>query len=70
VPQWLGNLKEKLSPDLLICNTAKGLYLAENCLLSEAINRALGREQPYAILSGPSFAQEMMMNYPTAGNAL
>lgn len=66
IPNWLKDHKHLISPSLLLCNTAKGLYLTENCLLSEAITRALERDQPYAILSGPSFAQEMMMNYPTA----
>lgn len=51
---------------MLLCNTAKGLYLKDNCLLSEAINKALNRDQPYAILSGPSFAHEIMMGNPTA----
>lgn len=32
--------------------------------------KALDRDQPYAILSGPSFAQEIMLNYPTAGKIL
>jgi glycerol-3-phosphate dehydrogenase (NAD+) len=63
----LATNKDLIRPDLLICNTAKGLYLKDNCLLSEAIMKALGREQPFAVLSGPSFAKEMMMNYPTAG---
>ena len=66
VPRWLIEHKELIREDLLLCNTAKGLYLEENCLLSEAINRALNREQPYVILSGPSFAKEMMMGHPTA----
>eukprot|EP01039_Chlorochromonas_danica_P006766 gene6766-7476_t len=66
IPNWLKDHKEKIPKDLLICNTAKGLYLAENCLLSEAIDRAMGREQPYAILSGPSFAKELMLDRPTA----
>ena len=34
--------------------------------LSEAICLALEREQPYAILSGPSFAKEVMQGSPTA----
>jgi glycerol-3-phosphate dehydrogenase len=59
--------KDLIPPDLLLCNTAKGLYLKDNCLLSEAIDKGLQRNQPYAILSGPSFAQELMLNYPTAG---
>lgn len=66
VPSWLDTNKLKIHPDLLICNTAKGLYLQDNCLLSEAVIRILNRDQPYAILSGPSFAKEMMLNYPTA----
>mmetsp|Transcript_4647 Transcript_4647/g.7588 ORF Transcript_4647/g.7588 Transcript_4647/m.7588 type:complete len:422 (+) Transcript_4647:157-1422(+) len=66
IPSWLEANKLKIHPELLICNTAKGLYLRDNCLLSEAIMRILNRDQPYAVLSGPSFAQEMMLNYPTA----
>lgn len=66
IPDWLAENKKHISPSLLLCNTAKGLYLKDSCLLSEAITRALGREQPYAVLSGPSFAKEIMLNYPTA----
>jgi glycerol-3-phosphate dehydrogenase (NAD+) len=66
IPNWLADHKDVISPELLLCNTAKGLYLEQNCLLSEAINRSLNRDQPYAILSGPSFAKEIMMNFPTA----
>eukprot|EP01033_Poteriospumella_lacustris_P003022 gene3022-2212_t len=66
IPHWLEEHKDFIAPDLLLCNTAKGLYLEENCLLSEAINRSLNRDQPYAVLSGPSFAKEILMNYPTA----
>lgn len=58
---------ELIDPNLLFCDTAKGLYLKDNCLLSEAVYKALGRNQPYAILSGPSFAKEMMDGHPTAG---
>ena len=66
VPGWLAEHKEELRPDLLVCNTAKGLYLKDKMLLSEAVQRALGREQPYALLSGPSFAQDIMEGSPTA----
>lgn len=66
IPSWIASNKLKIHPDLLLVNTAKGLYLEQNCLLSEAVERILCREQPYAILSGPSFAKEMMLNYPTA----
>jgi glycerol-3-phosphate dehydrogenase (NAD+) len=66
VPVWLGQHKRLIPPGLLICNTAKGLYLEDKVLLSEAILKALGRDQPYALLSGPSFASEIMDGAPTA----
>ena len=34
--------------------------------MSEIIPKALGRPQPTAFLSGPSFAKELMQNQPTA----
>jgi glycerol-3-phosphate dehydrogenase len=58
--------KDLIDPQVLILNTAKGLYLKEKKLLSEAVIEALGRQQPYALLSGPSFAKEMMRDMPTA----
>jgi glycerol-3-phosphate dehydrogenase len=67
VPDWLIAHKDQISPHLLICNTAKGLHLASKRLLSEAVRDALARDQPYALLSGPSFAKEIMDGYPTAG---
>ena len=66
VPNWLAEHRELIDPKLLICNTAKGLYLKDKKLLSEAVNDALGRSQPYALLSGPSFAKEIMQGMPTA----
>jgi glycerol-3-phosphate dehydrogenase len=66
VPGWLLANKHLIPPDLLICNTAKGLYLAEKELLSTAAQKALGRDQPYALLSGPSFASDIMDGSPTA----
>lgn len=68
IPEWLVQHKELIPESLLLCNTAKGLYLKEHCLLSQIIPKCLGRDQPYAILSGPSFAKEMVLNHPTAGN--
>lgn len=66
VVSFLEENQAHIRKDTLLCNSAKGLYLKENCLLSEAIPRALGRDQPYCVLSGPSFAAEMMQNRPTA----
>jgi len=67
VPTWVAENKHLIPPKLLICNTAKGLYLRDKVLLSEAVKVALdGRDQPYAMLSGPSFAKEIMQGMPTA----
>ena len=56
VPAWLSENRALIDPKCLICNTAKGLYLKEKVLLSEAVRDALGREQPYCVLSGRSTA--------------
>jgi glycerol-3-phosphate dehydrogenase len=34
--------------------------------MSELVPKALGRKQPMAFFSGPSFAKELMMQVPTA----
>ncbi len=47
-------------------NTAKGLHLEQKQLLSQAVFRIIDSSHPYALLSGPSFAKEMMEDLPTA----
>eukprot|EP01036_Dinobryon_divergens_P030682 gene30682-39962_t len=69
VPDWLVANRDVFSSEIILVNTAKGLYLREKCLLSEAVFRALGQgraNQPYVVLSGPSFAIEIIKNHPTA----
>ena len=63
---WLEENQNLIPETTLLCNTAKGLYVKNDCLLSEAVKKALGRDQPYAVLSGPSFAKEVLQNQPTA----
>lgn len=65
-PEWLRKNKDIIPPNVLICNTAKGLYVPTKQLLSHAIIDALGRDQPLAFLSGPSFAEEILKDFPTA----
>ena len=67
IPDWLAANKHHIPSHILLCNTAKGLYVKDNSLLSEALFAAIGRNQPYAVLSGPSFATEIIDNVPTAG---
>ncbi len=59
------SLAPHLAPSLPLILCAKGIVRPDNTLLDEAVGKALpGR--PIAILSGPSFASEVMQNMPTA----
>lgn len=67
IPAFLQEHKDLIEKKTILCNTAKGLYVPTKQLLSDAILEAMDRpEQPYAVLSGPSFAVEIMRNAPTA----
>ncbi len=68
LPIWIKENKAMIREEHILCNTAKGLYVKENSLMSEAVFNALGRDnQPYCLLSGPSFAAEIMSGHPTSG---
>jgi glycerol-3-phosphate dehydrogenase (NAD+) len=58
-------LQDLLSPDIPIISVSKGLELGTGSMMSEVIPQALGRRQPAAFLSGPSFAKEVMDKQPT-----
>lgn len=67
IPDFLKEHKDLVDRKTILCNTAKGLYVPTHQLLSDAILEAMDRpDQPYAVLSGPSFAAEIMHNMPTA----
>ena len=66
VPDWLEEFKHLIRPECLICNTAKGLHLKSMKLLSTVIKKYLAPDQAYVILSGPSFAKEIILGMPTA----
>ena len=48
-----------------IVSVSKGLEVGSGRMMSELIPSALGRKQPAAFLSGPSFAKEVMDLRPT-----
>merc|ERR1719253_2287921 len=57
-----------INPRTILVNTAKGLYLEARQLLTDAVYEALGegkQGQPLVLLSGPSFAKEIMDGHPT-----
>lgn len=62
----LGSLKPLLNPAHRILWATKGLEPETGNFLDQVAERELGRERPYAVLSGPSFAKEVGMGLPTA----
>jgi len=63
--KFLEEIKDLLSPTVPIISVSKGVEVATGQLMSELIPSALGRKQPTAYLSGPSFAREVMDARPT-----
>lgn len=63
--KFLEEIKDLLSPTVPIISVSKGVEVATGQLMSELIPSALGRKQPTAYLSGPSFAREVMDSRPT-----
>jgi len=64
-PDFIRENLSAIPADAVFCSTAKGLYLKKRCLLSEAMFEAFGRPQPLAVLSGPSFAKQILQKCPT-----
>lgn len=65
-PDFIRDNLSVIPSTAVFCWTSKGLYLKGKCLLSVAIQDAFNREQPLAILSGPSFAKQIVEGHPTA----
>ncbi len=64
----LGQMRPFLSPDIPIIIATKGIERKSLMLMSEVICEELGRENcgQIAVLSGPSFAKELVQSHPTA----
>ena len=60
------SIKSKVSQNCVIVNTAKGVEDNSNKLLSVVVEEELGEKVKYAVLSGPSFAAEVIRGLPTA----
>ena len=58
--------KEFIDPTVPIVSVSKGIHSEDLTVMSEVFPQALGRDQPTAFLSGPSFAKELMQRTPTA----
>jgi glycerol-3-phosphate dehydrogenase (NAD+) len=64
-PHFIQENHMHIPKDAIYCSVAKGLFLEKKCLLSEAMLEAFDRQQPLAVLSGPSFAKEIAQESPT-----
>ena len=58
-------MQDLLPPEVPVVSVSKGLEAGTGHMMSEIIPSALGRRQPCAFLSGPSFAREVMTQCPT-----
>jgi glycerol-3-phosphate dehydrogenase (NAD(P)+) len=71
VRQVLVRVAPFLPADALIINTAKGLELESGMRISQVVTDVLGQDilERYAVLSGPSHAEEVSRKVPTAATA-
>lgn len=63
---FLQGIASILPSNVPIVCVSKGLEVSTGKMMSEVIPEGLGRKQPAAFLSGPSFAREVMESRPTA----
>lgn len=68
--EYLAAIKDLIPPAVPIINTSKGLHCATLQLMSDLIPAALGRTtNPVVVLSGPTFAAELIKSYPSGAVA-
>ncbi len=64
---FLQDAYDLLPENVALVNTAKGLECHSKKTMQQVVQDVLGKKNPrYAILSGPSFAAEVMQKHPTA----
>ncbi len=71
VREICGQLKSYIKPEMLLINTAKGLEIATGMRLSQVVEDVLGQnfKRHFAVLSGPSHAEEVAREMPTVVTA-
>ncbi len=62
----LNALKPIMKPNMQILWATKGMDTDTGKLLHDVVKEVFGREYPYGVLSGPSFAKEVAQGLPTA----
>lgn len=63
---FLSSIREVLPQSVPIISVSKGMELATGKMMSDLIPDALCRKQPTVLVSGPSFAKEIMEMRPTS----
>ena len=63
--KFLAGVKDYIDPKTPMLCLSKGLETGTCDMMSEIIPSGLGRDQPLAVLSGPTFAVELMQGLPT-----
>lgn len=64
---WLEAQRNRLQPGIILVNAAKGLENGSHACCSRVTAEALdGLDVRYSVLSGPSFAAEVVRGFPTA----
>jgi glycerol-3-phosphate dehydrogenase (NAD+) len=64
---YLKRIKDKIPPTLPIISASKGIHSESLQYMNEIVPTALDNAaQPFAAISGPSFAKELVENQPTA----
>ena len=63
---FLAGVKDHIDPATPLLCLSKGIEVGTCEMMSEVIPNGLGRDQPLAVLSGPTFAVELMQGLPTA----
>ncbi len=68
VKSLLVSCKPLFANDVRIICATKGLEPQQHNFIHQIVANALGEQVPYAILSGPTFAKEIVAGYPTAAS--
>lgn len=63
---WLEQYKDNFLSNSMIINAAKGLEVANICTCNKIVHDVLGDNVYYGVISGPSFAKEVVMGKPVA----
>jgi glycerol-3-phosphate dehydrogenase (NAD+) len=63
---FLDSVKEFIAPNTPVLSGSKGIETSSLGFMADILKESLGRDRPYAFLSGPSFAREICEGVATA----